>query len=86
MAKYKIKNTNLMHNGDFKKVGSIIELTEEEAKLLSEFITPVKETKTPTITTKTLTKTKTKDTTENTTTETTTETPTTETTGGTNGK
>ena len=82
MAKYKIKNTNLMHNGDFKKVGSIIELTEEEAKLLSEFITPVKETKTPTITTKTLTKTKTTDTTETTTgTETTTET-----TGGTNGK
>lgn len=82
MAKYKVKNTNLMHNGDFKKVGSIIELTEEEAKLLSEFITPVKETKTPTTTTKTLTKTKTTDTTETTTgTETTTET-----TGGTNGK
>ena len=82
MAKYKVKNTNLMHNGDFKKVGSIVELTDEEAKILSEFITPVKETKTPTITTKTLTKTKTTDTTETTTgTETTTET-----TGGTNGK
>lgn len=82
MAKYKVKNTNLMHNGDFKKVGSIVELTEDEAKILSEFITPVKETKTPTITTKTLTKTKTTDTTETTTgTETTTET-----TGGTNGK
>ena len=82
MAKYKVKNTNLMHNGDFKKVGSIVELTDDEAKILSEFITPVKETKTPTITTKTLTKTKTTDTTETTTgTETTTET-----TGGTNGK
>lgn len=82
MAKYKVKNTNLMHNGDFKKVGSIVELTDDEAKILSEFITPVKETKTPTITTKTLTKTKTTDTTETTTgTETTTEA-----TGGTNGK
>ncbi len=78
MAKYKIKNTNLMHNGSFYGIGSTVDLTEEEAKLLSEFITPVKETKTPTPA-KTVTKTKTKTTTtENTTT--------TETTGGTNDK
>jgi len=46
MAKYKVKNTNILHNGKFVSIGSIIELTEDEAKVLEDVVTPIKETKT----------------------------------------
>lgn len=55
MAKYKIKNTNILHNGELKKIGDIIELNKDEAEKLADVLIPVKETPT-----KTETKTETK--------------------------
>jgi len=46
MPKYKIKNTNILHNGELKKIGDVIELTDKEAGKLADILTPVKETKT----------------------------------------
>ena len=65
MAKYKLKNTNILHNGDLVKVGSVIELTDMEAKRLADILIPIKEStnkdKTPATKTETKTKTKTKE-------------------------
>ena len=30
LRKYKIKNTNILHNGDLYKIGDLIELDDEE--------------------------------------------------------
>lgn len=38
MAKYKIKHTSIMHNGTVYKEGSIIELTDKQAKRLEDFV------------------------------------------------
>lgn len=46
MAKYKVKHTNIMHGKQLYKEGSIIELTENEAKRLADFLEFVSETKT----------------------------------------
>lgn len=55
--KYKLKNTNLYHNGKFVAVGSIIELNDD-AKKLSDVLVEVKEkTNTQTNTSKTATNT-----------------------------
>ena len=65
MAKYKLKNTNILHNGDLVKIGSVIELTDKEAKKLADILIPIKEAtnkdKTPATKTETKTKTKTKE-------------------------
>ncbi len=45
MAKYKVKHTNIMHNNDLYKEGSIIELTKDEAARLSDFVDFIEETK-----------------------------------------
>ena len=66
MAKYKIKNTNILHDGKIRKEGSVVELTDEQAKKLEGFVelvkekTPAKQTteKTTEKTTKTKTETK----------------------------
>ena len=56
--KYKLKNTNLYHNGKFVVVGSIIELSEDDDKKLSDVLVEVKEkTTTQTNTSKTATNT-----------------------------
>lgn len=48
MAKYKIKHTSIMHNGKLYSEGSTIELTENQAKRLEDFLTLIPETtKTP---------------------------------------
>lgn len=62
IKKYKLKNTNLYHNGKFVAVGSIIELNEDDAKKLSDVLVEVKEktntqTNTQTNTSKTATNT-----------------------------
>ena len=44
IKKYKIKNTNLWHNGSVEKIGNIIELDEKEAEKLQDVLTLVKET------------------------------------------
>lgn len=44
VKKYKIKNTNLLHNGDLKHIGDIVELNEKEALKLQDVLVPVKET------------------------------------------
>ena len=65
MAKYKLKNTNILHNGDLVKIGSVIELTDVQAKKLAHILVPVKESankdKTPATKTETKTKTKNKE-------------------------
>lgn len=38
MAKYKVKHTSILHNGDLFKEGSIIELDEKHAAKLADFI------------------------------------------------
>ena len=43
IKKYKIKNTNLYHNGTLEKIGNIIELDENEATKLQDVLTLVKE-------------------------------------------
>ncbi len=45
MAKYKIKHTSIMHNGKLYSEGSAIELTENQAKRLEDFLTLIPETK-----------------------------------------
>ena len=54
--KYKIKNTNILHNGDLYKIGDTIELDDKQATKLQDVLTVVKET---TTTNKTQNKTKT---------------------------
>ena len=39
--KYKLKNTNLLHNGKLYKLGDVIELDEKQAKKLSDILTPI---------------------------------------------
>ena len=41
--KYRIKNTNLYHNGHIEKIGSVIELEDDEAKKLEDVLVEVKE-------------------------------------------
>ena len=60
MAKYKIKNTNILHDGKIRKEGSVVELTDEQAKKLEGFVELVKEKAPAKQTTETKTKTKTK--------------------------
>ena len=59
MAKYKIKNTNILHDGKIRKEGSVVELTYEQAKKLEGFVELVKEKAPAKQTTETKTKTKT---------------------------
>ena len=44
--KYKLKHTNILHNGILRKPNDIIELTEAEAKKLADFVELIPE-KTP---------------------------------------
>ena len=44
--KYKIKNTNILHNGDLYKIGDFIELDDKQATKLQDVLTVVKETTT----------------------------------------
>jgi len=44
--KYKLKHTSIMHNKKLYKQGDIIELTEEQANRLVDFVDLVEETKT----------------------------------------
>ena len=46
--KYKLKHTSIMHNKKLYKQGDIIELTEEQANRLVDFVDLVEETKTTT--------------------------------------
>jgi hypothetical protein len=41
MPKYKVKHTSIMHNKTVYAEGSEIELNEEQAERLSDFLTPV---------------------------------------------
>lgn len=61
--KYKIKNTNLLHDGTVYKIGDVIELDEKQAKKLSYVLTCVgsAENKTAKNTTKVKTETPEKD-------------------------
>ena len=43
MAKYKVKNTTILHDGVSRGEGSIIELTDLQAKKLEGFVELVKE-------------------------------------------
>ena len=65
MAKYKIKNANILHDGKVKSIGEVIELDETQAKKLTHILVPVKEStnkyKTPATKTETKSKTKTKE-------------------------
>ena len=49
MAKYKVKNTSILHNGKVYAEGSTLELSENQAKRLEDFVDLVPEaaTKTP---------------------------------------
>lgn len=67
MAKYKVKHTSILHSGKLYKEGSVIELTEAQAKRLEDFVTlipnqtpakPKTENQTKTQTAKTSNKTK----------------------------
>ncbi len=40
---FRIKNTNILHNGTVRKEGEIIELDELQAKKLEGFVEPIKE-------------------------------------------
>ncbi len=44
--KYKIKNTNILHNGNLYKIGDVIELEDKQATKLQDVLTVVKETST----------------------------------------
>ena len=65
MAKYKIKNANILHDGKVQSIGEVIELDETQAKKLAHILVPVKEStnkdKTPATKTESKTKTKTKE-------------------------
>ena len=41
--KYKVKNTNLYLNGTFTPIGSVVELSDKEAKRLADILVEVKE-------------------------------------------
>lgn len=57
MAKYKVKHTSIMHNGKLYKEGSAVELTDEQAQKLADFVDIVPETKKTETTSKTTAKT-----------------------------
>lgn len=57
MAKYKVKHTSIMHNKKVYAEGSEIELTEEQAKRLEDFVDLIPQTVKPKIQTATQTKT-----------------------------
>ena len=59
MAKYKVKNTTILHDGVSRGEGSIIELTDLQAQKLEGFVELVKE-KAPAKQTENKTKTETK--------------------------
>ena len=61
MAKYKVKNTTILHDGVSKGEGSIIELTDKQAEKLADYVELIKD-KAPAkqTTEKTKTKTETK--------------------------
>lgn len=44
--KYKLKHTNILHNGTLCKIGDILELTDVQAARLTDFIELVEEQKT----------------------------------------
>ena len=44
--KYRIKNTNILHDGKLRYIGEIIELDDEQAKKLQDILTVLKETST----------------------------------------
>lgn len=46
MAKYKVKHTSIMHNKKLYAEGSTVELTDEQAKRLEDFVELIPETKT----------------------------------------
>ena len=48
MAKYTVKHTTILHNKKVYKEGSTIELTDEQAKRLADFLDLVPETKSQT--------------------------------------
>ena len=48
MAKYKVKNTSILHNGKVYAEGSTLELSENQAKRLEDFVDLVPETVTKT--------------------------------------
>ena len=48
MAKYKVKNTSILHNGKVYAEGSTLELSENQAKRLEDFVDLVPETATKT--------------------------------------
>ena len=52
MAKYEVKHTTILHDGKSRGEGSIIELTDEQAKKLADFVEFVPETKKSETTTK----------------------------------
>lgn len=43
MAKFKVKNTTIYHNGKAYGDGKTIELSEQEANKLAKYLTPVKD-------------------------------------------
>ncbi len=45
MKKYKVKNTAIMHNGTIAYEGNIIELSDEQAKRLEDYVELVPESK-----------------------------------------
>ncbi len=57
MAKYKIKHTSIMHNGNLYAEGSTVELTDKQAKRLEDFVTLIPEKKSADNSTKTKTQT-----------------------------
>ena len=48
MAKYKVKNTSILHNGKIYAEGSTLELSDNQAKRLEDFVDLVPETATKT--------------------------------------
>ena len=59
MSKYKVKNTNILHDGKIRKEGAIIELTDLQAKKLEGYVELVKDKAPAKQTTEKTTKTKT---------------------------
>ncbi len=59
MAKYKVKNTNILHDGKVRKEGAVIELNDIQAKKLEGYVELIKEKAPAKQTTETKTKTKT---------------------------
>lgn len=45
MAKYKLKHTSIMHNGNLYTEGDTVELTDSQAKRLEDFVTKIAEKK-----------------------------------------